>query len=142
MDSKKIMPIFIVMIMVGALIGIQATSAASSRITISNSNNEEVTSFYTTSHDEPLTIQARLYVNGEWRACRCLYFDVYDPKGKGLLHIKRLTSFVDGYTAIGIWGNVLSRWEPGDYTVKVSYPGNDGKGWPPTSATAVIHHKK
>jgi len=47
-----------------------------------------------------------------------------------------------GYTGIGIWNYKLSEWKPGNYIVKVSYPGNEEKGWPATSTSAVIHHNK
>lgn len=140
MDFKRIMPLIILLIMVGALVGVQTASAADTRVAISDSNAQEVTSFSSTSNDDCLEIYARLYVDGEWKAWRNLEFDVYDPNGKKLFHVKRLTSFITGYTAIGIWNKDLSSWETGDYTVKVSYAGNDDKEWPPASATAVIHH--
>lgn len=84
----------------------------------------------------------KVYVDGEWRAWRDLDFDVYDPNGRQLFHVERLTSFITGWNGIGIWNNHLSEWETGDYTVKVSYSGNEDKGWPAASATAVIHHIK
>ncbi|MTK13356.1 MAG: hypothetical protein F8N39_15100 [Clostridiaceae bacterium] len=134
------MPIVIVLIMVGALVGVQSASATTSRVSICNSNSDEVSSFNSTSNDECLEIYARLYVDGEWRALRTMEFYVYGPNGEVLFHIQRLTSFITGYTGIGIWNYDLSRWKTGDYTVKVIYPGNEGKGWPETSTQAVIHH--
>jgi len=142
MDFKKIMPILIVLVMVGALAGVQSASAATSRVAIANSNGDEVSSFSSDSNMECLEIYARLYVDGEWRALRNLDFDVYDPKGVPLFHVKRLTSFITGWTGIGIWNRDLLEWETGDYSVKVSYSGNEGKGWPAASTTAVIHHVK
>jgi len=87
-------------------------------------------------------IYAGLYVDGEWKAWRDLDFDVYDPQGKKIIHCERLTSMISGYTGIGIWSNELTTWKPGDYTVKVSYVGNEEKGWPAAPKTAVIHHTK
>ena len=142
MDFKKIMLIFIVMIMVGALIGIHAVSAATSRVAICDSNSDEVSSFHSSSNDESLQIYARLYVDGEWKAWRNLDFDIYDPSGNQLFHVTSLTSFVTGYAGVGIWINHLYELETGDYTVIVSYGGNEDKGWPATSTTAVIHRTK
>jgi len=87
-------------------------------------------------------IYAGLYVDGEWKAWRDLDFDVYDPQGNKIIHCERLTSMISGYTGIGIWSNELPTWKPGDYTVKVSYVGNEEKGWPAAPKTAVIHHTK
>jgi hypothetical protein len=107
-----------------------------------DSNNNEVTSFHSTQSDEVLEIYARLYIDGEWKAWRDLDFDVYDPQGKKIIHCERLTSMISGYTGIGIWSNDLHTWKPGDYTIKVSYEGNEANGWPAASKTAVIHHTK
>jgi hypothetical protein len=140
MDFKKMMPLFILLIMAGALVEIQTASAATSHIAIFNSKYEEVTSFSTTKDDDGLEIYARLYVDGEWRALRNLDFDVYGINGQQLIHISRLTSLIGGYAEMEIWSNYLYKWKPGDYTVIVHYYGNEDKGWPETSTSVVIHH--
>ncbi len=124
------------------IIIIPPSSAATSHIAICNNNYSEVTSFNTNQKDECLKIYAKLYINGEWKGCRDLDFDVYDPTGNQLLHFESLTSSLNGYKGMGIWSNKLSEWLPGNYTVKVSYAGNEAKGWPATTSTAVIHHSK
>lgn len=67
MEFKKILPILVVLVMVGALVCVQSASAATSRVAIANSNGDEVSSFSSTSNDECLEIYARymLMVNGE-----------------------------------------------------------------------------
>lgn len=142
MDFKKIMPIFIVLIMVLALVGVQSVSAATSQVVIYDGDRHEASSFISTTKEECLEIYARLYVDSQWRVWRNLEFDVYDPNGEQLFHVKRLTSPITGYTGIGVWNNDLLKMKTGDYTVKVSYGGNEKEGWPPASATAVIHHTK
>lgn len=134
------MPIFIVFITVGALIGVQsASSAPTSRIAICNSNGVEVSEFYSTCNDKYLDIYAKLYVDDEWRILRDLTFDITDSEGNSLFHLERITSFT-GYCGLGIYYEDLKKMDPGDYNVKVSYGGNEKKGWPPATSTAVIHH--
>jgi hypothetical protein len=139
MDFKRIMPLFIVFIMVGALIGIPAASAATSHIALCNSNGNEVSTFNSTKSDDPLKMYARLYVDGEWKALRYLEFDLYDSTGKHLIHYYYYTSFITGYARIFLWNNEFSTRKTGDYQVVVSYKGNNDNGWPKTSTTAVIH---
>jgi hypothetical protein len=141
MELKKYMPMMFVIIIL-AFMALQPVSAATTRIAICDANSNEVTNLHSTQDDEVLEIYARLYVDGEWKALRDLDFDVYDPKGNKIIHCERMTSMFNGYTGIGIWNMHLSRWEPGDYTVKVSYAGNEENGWPATSTKAVIHHTK
>jgi hypothetical protein len=141
MELKKYMPMMFIIIIL-AFMAIQPVSAAISRIAICEDDSNEVTSFHSSQNDEVLDIYVRLYVNGEWKAWRDLSFDIYDPKGKKIIHCDRLTSMINGYAGIGIWNMHLRGWEPGDYTVKVSYAGNKENGWPSTSTTAVIHHTK
>jgi len=140
MEFKKIMSILIVLVMVGALVGLQSASAATSRVAIYNERLSEVYSFSSVTNDEYLQMVARLYVDGEWKSMRNLDFEVYDPRGASLFSVKRQTSFITGYASIAIWNRDLVEMESGDYTLKVSYSGNEGKGWPAATATAVIHH--
>jgi hypothetical protein len=121
---------------------VQPVSAATSEVKIFDKHADEASSFSSTSNDEVLEIYAALHVDGEWRALRNLRFEVYDPEGKQLFNVKHLTSFITGYTGIVIWNCDLLEWKSGDYTVKVSYGGNEGKGWPAASTTATIHQTK
>ena len=137
--------------MVGALIGVQTASAATSRIVLYGNSHDrapweafstryEATSFNSTTADICLDAYARLYVDDEWRAWRYLDFNIYDSKGNLIFNITRSTSILNGYVAIGLGNDYLCRWNPGDYILNVSYPGNERKGWPATSTTAIIHH--
>ncbi len=141
MTGKKITPILLAVIIIGAFLLVQPVSAATSEVKIFDTNAYEVNSFSSTPHDEVLEIYAALHVDGKWRALRNLRFEVYDPEGKQLFNAKRLTIFITGYTGIGIWNRDLREWKSGDYTVKVIYEGNAGKGWPAASTTATIHHR-
>ena len=67
---------------------------------------------------------------------------MFDPQGNKIIHYECITSMINGYTGIGIWSIDLSIWKLGDYTVKVSYDGNEVNGVPATSTTAVIHKTK
>ena len=141
MELKKYMPMMFVIIILAFMV-VQPVSAATTRIAIYDANSNDVTSFHSTQDDEVLEIYARLYVDGEWKAWRDLSFDIFDPKGNKIIHCDRITSMINGYAGIGIWNMDLTGWKPGNYTVKVSYAGNEENGWPATSTTAVIHHTK
>jgi len=144
MDFKKIMHILLVLVMIGALIGVQTAYAATSRVALCRDfggEKYEVDEFFANNNDYCLEIYARLYVDGEWRAWRELDFDIYDPQGNPIKHCIRLTGLFNGYTGIGIFNEDLSKWKTGEYTVKVSYSGNEGKEWPAASNTAVIHYQ-
>ena len=144
MDFKKMMPLLVVLVMIGALVGVDTASATTSRIAICNSNAEEVSSFNSTSNDECLDIYARLYVDGEWRVLRTMEFYVYSPDGVYLLYFQRLTNLFTGYAGIRIWNPELFSWKTGTYKVKVSFPGTGSEGywhgWPEASTEVVIHH--
>jgi hypothetical protein len=142
MTGKRITPILLAVIIIGTFVLVQPVSAATSEVKIYDYAGNEVSSFSSTSNDEELEINAALYVDGEWRALRNLRFEVYDPEGKQLFDVTRLTNLFTGYAVIRIRENYLSEWKTGDYTVKVSYEGNEGKGWPAASTTATIHHTK
>lgn len=145
MSFKKII---IVIIMVGGLLLINQSFAATtapksghlSYIVITDDKHNEVISFNSNQRDELLGIYARLYVDSEWKAWRYLNFDVWDPQGNKIIHKRALTSFLDGYVGIGISHDVLSKWEPGKYILKVTYDGNDD--WPAAERVAAIYHTK
>jgi hypothetical protein len=142
MTAKKITPLLLAIIIIGTFVLVQPVSAATTEVKIYNRPGNEESSFSSNSNDEYLEIIARLYVDGEWRSMRNLRFEVYDPQGRELFHVNRQTSFITGYTEIAIWNRDLLEWESGDYKVKVVYDGNEGKGWPAASKTAIIHHTK
>jgi hypothetical protein len=142
MTGEKIASILLVVIIIGTFVLVQPVSAATSEVKIYDRAGNEVSSFSSTSNDEELEINAALYVDGDWRIYRYLQFEAYDPEGKQLFDVKRITRLLTGYAVIRIRNNYLSEWKTGDYTVKVSYEGNEGKGWPAASKTAIIHHTK
>jgi hypothetical protein len=141
MELKKYMPMMFVIIILAFMV-VQPVSAAAPRIVLFDTNSNQVTSFHSNQHDEVLEIYAVLYVDGEWKAWRDLSFDIFDPKGNKIIHCDSVTSVFSGYAGIGIWNMDLKGWKPGNYTVKVSYAGNEENGWPATSTAAVIHHTK
>lgn len=132
-----------IIIMMGAFIGIQPASAATSQVVIydelCNGYYKEVNSFTSNQNDADLEITAKLYADGQWRSWGWLSFDVYDSFGIKKFHEDRLTALFDGYASVNIESNYLSEWNPGDYTVTVSYGGNPDNEWPAVSKSAVIH---
>lgn len=143
MEFKKITPIMMIIIMMGAFIGIQPASAATSQVVIydkiGNDYYKEVSSFTRNTNGADLEIIAQLSVNNQWRSWRWLSFDVYDSFGQQNFHEDRLTALLDGYASVIIGSEELSEWNPGEYTVTVSYGGNPSNEWPKASKSALIH---
>ena len=138
MEFKKFVPIIIVIVSM-SFVAISPVSAATSSIVLQDYNGNVLNSFSTSQDDDCLEILGYLYVDGEWKGGQKLNFDVFDSIGYNFIHYDGITKNETGYSCMTIMNYVLD-WEPGDYTLRVSYGGNEDKGWPATSTTAVIKH--
>jgi hypothetical protein len=144
MDMKKIMPLFLIIMVVGIItLGVQPVVAHTTEIKFLNKDYSVKTDDYvlnkTAEKYNEYIIRAQLYENGEWQGYRFIYFELFDSNGTCLLSESGMLThaFTNTGTYWQIWYYDWKKLQPGTYTVKASYA---GYLWhPPTEKTIKLH---
>jgi hypothetical protein len=143
MYLKKIVPILALIALSGVfLMGLQAVSATHTTeiktytCDINDPPGIEIVKEKSLIKDEPFDITSSLHVDGgnpQW--FRWVNYKVFNSHGDQIVNEDRNT----GFGGIARCWIDTRHWNAGNYTVEVSYGGNEKDDYPPASNKFVLH---